>query len=487
MHGTGRRYVSCALLALCASGCASSRKGVQRVAASHLAATATSYNQAIEQTQDEMLLLNVIRAKDHHPMYITDASKVTGTVRLDLSLGLKVPVHGGTEKNASDYSATPNIDYSSSPAMDVNLLNAQDFMRGFLAPIPQDRFAYYWDQGWPSEFLLYLLVLRVDVYQRQEGCKEPSKYPLEPSKKEPAEKEEAKKAEDGKVWSLRCSVNNHPDVFDPDLTELTRFARLVDGQVFNGRPRLRIEDAKDADVGPALPPTKFDELLAVANQAGLTLSIGANDKTKTKFQLRQDKKVYTLVPVSSENYSCKKPYEANPEEYLSWYDLTEKTPDQIVMGSRCSQFVYALRLRSPEGVLYYLGQLARLEEASEQQEGGRAVLIHVCDFDQKCADEEYEPPRRPLFVALPKRRHGCSDGIIEVRSRDAGDYFIPKDEKDDKGVHVEGIDMLAFADASHVCSAGRSMMALTLASQLIGLQKTAKDVSITSTVKLVGQ
>src|ERR1700732_2662637 len=63
----------CALAFLGAcSGCTSARRGVQRVASSHLADTATSYNLAIEQTEDEMLLLNVIRAQDSYPLYLTD-------------------------------------------------------------------------------------------------------------------------------------------------------------------------------------------------------------------------------------------------------------------------------------------------------------------------------------------------------------------------------------------------------------------------------
>src|SRR5258708_42792 len=164
-----------ALLAL-GSGCTSARRGVQRLAASHLADTATSYNLAIERTQDEMLLLNVIRAQDNYPLFLTDASKVTGTVKAEVNLGLKIPlVHAGSA-NANDYFGMPTVDYSSSPSMDVNLLNGKDFMTGFLTPIGTDLFAYYWDQGWPSEFLLYMLVLRVDEYEEPQNPKDPLRF-----------------------------------------------------------------------------------------------------------------------------------------------------------------------------------------------------------------------------------------------------------------------------------------------------------------------
>ena len=173
-------------------------------------------------------------------------------------------------------------------------------------------------------------------------------------------------------------------------------------------------------------------------------------------------------------------------EARSWAELTEETPSQIVMGSETDQKVFALSLRSAEGVLYYLGQLARLEAGAEKQpRGGRAVMIHVCDYDQDCATDDGEPPRLPLFVALAKRDHQCSDSFVSVRSLDGTDYFIPK------GDQVPPADRrlspLLLTSSSGLCAEGRTMMALTLVSQLIGLQKTAKDFTTTSTVKVVGQ
>jgi hypothetical protein len=453
MHGYRRAFIRCfaalGLIALLMSGCVSSRRGLQRASASHLAATATSYNLAIEETQNEMLLLNAIRAMNHQPMYVTDASKVTGTVKVDLSLGLKLPFHGAIAGGTSDHVAMPNFDYSSSPAMDVNLLNSKDFMTGFLAPIQQEFFAYYWDQGWPSEFVLNLLVLKVDIYEKN-----------------------------GSSWSLKCTLHNHPDVYDPELKELKNFATWINSQVLKGRPRLHNEDARDTSVGPPLSPTTLDTLVTVGKEVTLSLSpAGVN------WQLKRQKKVYTLIPVASAMYAC--PKEVSGGESHSWVDLTEKTPNQIVIGSETDQRVFALSLRSAEGVLYYLGQLARLEAGVAKQTRGRAVMIHVCDYDQNCATDKGELPTLPLFVALSKQDHSCSDTVVSVRSLDGNDYFIPK------GNQVPPLDRafspLLLTDTSGLCAEGRSMMAMNLVAQLIGLQKTAKDFSTTSTVKVVGQ
>jgi hypothetical protein len=481
--------LACALslVALCSAGCVSSRKGLQRAAASHLAATATSYNLAIEQAQDEMLLMNVIRAKDHNPMYITDASKVTGTVKLDLSLGVTVPTPA---------SIKPNIDYSSSPAMDVNLLNAQDFMNGFLSPIPQDFFVYYWDQGWPAEFLLHLLVLRVDVYKRAPdpdcGKAADLEAELEQGPEEKAIAAIASAYAPEYASSPICSISNHPDAFDKGLTQLVHFANLVHGLVSGGRPRLQSEAAQKAIVGPALAPQKLDELVAVATAAGLSL----HKTSSEKFQLQQPIKLFSLVPSKNaspfradENPCAGERSTITPESpdlpdspRISWSALTNVANNQVLMRSRCGKFAYALKLRSPEGVLYYLGQLARLEEQQS-----RALLIHVCDFGQGCGPK---PSLRPLFVALEERA-GCSRGIIQVQSSDKRSYLIPRDTvSEDLAPSVDSIEEkeeLKLMDTRKQCSSGRSMMALDMAAQLIGLQKTAKDFSTTTTVKLVGQ
>lgn len=464
------RCAACLALFIAGSSCTSTRRGVQRLASSHLADTATSYNLAIEQTQDEMLLLNVIRAQDNYPLYLTDASKVTGTVKAEVNLGLKFPlVHFGSA-NANDYFATPTVDYSSSPSMDVNLLNAKDFMTGFLTPISSDLFAYYWDQGWPSEFLLYLLVLRVDEYEETQDAKDPLRFV--------------------------ASYQNHPDSHDSSQRDLARFAHWVHTLVKDGRPLLCSEDAEGSTVGPALTPQELGELkfLVPVAKEGLALSpagddVPANGSTAGKWQLKQPKKAYSLSPYNDAHSCPKKLKQAAISGTIA--PPSQKEPGEAgktaantslitARGAAGGGQVFVLTLRSPEGLLYYLGQLARLENRADKKS---ALLIHVCDFKSGCAAGS-EPPVAPLFVALDKEEHGGCPSIIWVRALDGSDYMIPKG----RGNPYKGTGQdLQFADAAQLCVTGRSMHALDLLSQLIGLQKTGKDLTTTSTVKVVGQ
>lgn len=454
----GTRFLTRCLLGLALvaldSSCTSARRGVQRLAASHLADTATSYNLAIERTQDEMLLLNVIRAQDNYPLYLTDASKVTGTVKAEVNLGFKIPlVHAGSA-NANDYFGMPTVDYSSSPSMDVNLLNAKDFMTGFLTPIGTDMFAYYWDQGWSAEFLIYLLVLRVDEYNEK------------------------------KELVVDHTLHNYPDSLDPNLHELQKFSTWVRRLLENGRPLLC--GAVGKPIGPPLDPEDLESLKVLVPLAKEGLSFGpANGGTppapdKGTWQLRQPKKTFFLTPRNKDGAAaCPNDIQQfETDSIASQSDSTRSTKKLSIPAPGGN--TYALTLRSPEGVLYYLGELARLENRAAEK---RVLLIHPCDYKSECADHEL--PVTPLLVALDRQAHSECSSIIWVRSLDGSDYLIPKGDGEVK--RVSGMGDLQLAEASTICNTGETMHALELVSQLIGLQKTAKDFQTTNTVKIVGQ
>ena len=46
----------------------------------NLANTTTDYNKVVEKAQNEMLLLNIVRASKRHPMYFTDFNLFRGSV-----------------------------------------------------------------------------------------------------------------------------------------------------------------------------------------------------------------------------------------------------------------------------------------------------------------------------------------------------------------------------------------------------------------------
>jgi len=365
-------------------------------------------------------------------------------VKAEINLGLKIPlVHAGSA-NANDYFGMPSVDYSSSPSMDVNLLNAKDFMTGFLTPIGTQMFAYYWDQGWSAEFLLYLLVLRVDEYDQNN---------------EPVA--------DG-------TRSNYPDSHDPDLRALRQFSTWVHEQLRHGRPLLC--STEGPAVGPPLAMNDLAQLkfLVPVAKEGLSLSPagGPPPAPQGTWVLRQSKSAFFLVPRHEDGTArCPKDIQQFGADSTASLGEASRSPRKLSVPGPGGH-TYALSLRSPEGVLYYLGELARLENRAKLK---RALLIH----------EDGSRSPMPLFVAFDRKEHGQCPAIIWVRSLDGSDYLIPRG--DDEVTNVATMDDLSFASVSGLCSTGETMHALELLSQLIGLQKTAKDFQTTNTVKVVGQ
>ncbi len=205
-------FLACALLA----GCVRYRS---------IADSAVSFNMAIERAQNEMLLLNAVRSAKRRPMYITGVSNVTGSVRLEVSAGLDIPVSDRVDR------VSPRATYSESPAFSVPVLDTQEFIQGFLKPVPNGILAYYWEQGWPRSLLMHLFVQRVRV--RTEEMVET----------------------DGKKQSKTTiyTFDNYPDARDPSLCKFVKFSRFVDRYLDPelSNPRFEVRTSTRT-IGPAV-------------------------------------------------------------------------------------------------------------------------------------------------------------------------------------------------------------------------------------------
>ena len=139
-------------------------------------------------------------------------------------------------------------------------------------------------------------------------------------------------------------------------------------------------------------------------------------------------------------------------------------------------------LRSPETLLYYLGELIRVEEL-------QGLVPEVC------VQNEYEP----IFVVRGPGL-GCTTGIVATEF-DESSYFIPRNsrkrsrnEGDGAGQKREQETCVPHGEPGKpsytsrlACASGRSMQALSLLNQLIALHKSAKDLPTTNLVRTIGQ
>ena len=144
-------------LIACLSGCAMLQK-------EQLAVTTMDYNLLVEKAENEMLLLNIIRASKRHPMYFTDFNLLRGNLSYSFQTGsITIPFGKIGAGLDGSYSVAPSIGFSSNPSFDLAVLDSQEFMRGILTPVAMETIDYYWQSGWPKEMLLHLFVDKIEI------------------------------------------------------------------------------------------------------------------------------------------------------------------------------------------------------------------------------------------------------------------------------------------------------------------------------------
>jgi hypothetical protein len=144
------------------------------------------------------------------------------------------------------------------------------------------------------------------------------------------------------------------------------------------------------------------------------------------------------------------------EEYVFSYVNPEKEIETIRPCALNGTRVYT---RSPEAILYYLGEILR----AEIKTGDPNLVMIRAGIGEKCKSVENR-----LFYARNKR-DGDKNPCVSVNYEKTA-YVIPETHDTDKG-----------------CCTDRSMHVLSLVSQLIGLQKKSELVPTTGMVRVIGR
>ncbi|HEX4965655.1 MAG TPA: hypothetical protein VF173_32895 [Thermoanaerobaculia bacterium] len=418
-------------------GCSSHRQ---------LATQAVDFNLTVEKAQNEMLLLNVIRAKDRLPMYMTGIASLSGNFQTSFSTGTGLSYSHSASTMTRGATASASATLSANPSFSLAVLDTQEFMRGFLNPINLDMLGYYWSQEWPRPLLLYLLVQRAEI--------------------------------ESPAGTL--VLRNYPDSTDAGLGELTRFGCAV--RDFLARnPGLKTKTFLD-DVGPQLPETAVSDVakLIQISQGGFQLGKGSapgtyqlkRTRTEQHFTL-EDKPAFhpssgcgdaDLISILTKPTGAGAKAEGSPAAPETYQDSAAAGKIRVTLGD--SKTTLTLVLRSPEALLYYLGELTRVANRKESPK-----IPYVC----------IQHRFQPLFVALPA---GRCQGSQVVADAGKGRFSVPavSDDGLTEGKCDDGD--IRLEDANH-CEAGRSMHTLRLLSQILSMQKSAKDLPSTGVVRLL--
>ncbi len=368
-----------------------------------ISSSTTDYNLVVEKVQNEMLLLNVVRASKRRPMYFTGFNLLRGSMSYNFQTGnLTIPFGKiGTGLNGA-YSIAPSVSYSTNPSFDLIVWDTKEFTAGIMTPVSMDTVYYYLEKlGWPKEMLLHLLVERIELYNND---KKLDSYENDPEDRIKFEAFQAKLRD-----LLKCK--------------------------FVGRDRFE-------PIGPKLPAKEMQDLrqLLEVHKAGLTLNSAAEGNAEW-YQLGSKKTDYF--------YSCR----AENNSDANTYHVADAKGNNL--PSHADKQEYRIFLRSPEGILYYLGEILRSEV-----DKGYVPMIEVC---------ESKPPV-PLF--LINRSNDNDNFPVVTVNYEGSKYSIPGNPA---------------TDTDNGCRGDRSMQVLTFVSQLIAGQKAGMNVPVTGAVTAVGR
>ena len=565
------------LISILSLGCA-----VRAIApGNRIAKSSQDFNIQIEEAQNRNLLTNIWRAKKRYPLYLTDTSKVTGSLTNSYVFGLMIPLN-----KPETGSASPSATFTQNPTFDVNVLSSQEFMRGFLTPVSPATFAYYLRQGWPPELLIHLLVRDITIVDSPE-VDEHGKITAGPYYFNLNGKKVAR-------------IRNYPDPAKVDQDELMEFStwarylanfhlatcqnNLLKGlsaSDFSALDSATKALAAGLNIVPADARKNGSRGVAPSKTTSKVTKTFAGTSTSPSSTATEDSKEFSNEDESGQLYNAVVPFDIlidNPNDPVTKAILRDcavapgkltvsfkfeikpsdaaqdkglesppLTPqemqqrkndymvDQLTLGSKASRVdsgisrpedkeasiqallsvverdddgkvtissprtvIIKLSLRSPEAVLYYLGELARLEEyhgftqracingfmqpifaAYSEKTGPARCKGHVNIKDSE-GDEVYIPPScDPNNERDPScRRDKCTEEVSAPVEQILGRVLSFNENPSTK---------IAPFPNELQCNGGRSMHSLNLLSQLIALQKSAKDFPTTPTVRVIGQ
>jgi hypothetical protein len=294
------------------------------------------YNTTIEDVTNAALVSNVLRARDHAPLYFTDLAQIRGSLQLNVQPAQAIIpfAHFLGSTTPSTVQAGP-LNVNSQPGFDYAPLNTKIFAEGMLTGIDEKVFAYFIQRFIRQpEFLnlfLNLVTNRVEMY-RQIGVD---------------------KAGDPEYKLIRTwSREQLPGLIGRWATSL--------------RPPTIGVVTKDTPIGPAIPAKilaeqrgSFGDLIKVGDDENLDLT--PTTRSKQAYQLSKTKQKFVLCVTTRPN--------SVDAVGIAPFGVTKDPDDTPIPGDNgtCGHGLvnperYVIYTRSVEAIFFYLGELQREPE-----------------------------------------------------------------------------------------------------------------------------
>lgn len=383
-------------------------------------------NISVEEAHNKILFLNVLRGYKRQPMHFTGFQSIKGPLGVGSpTLGFKIPF--GPDFRTNIYEFSPSLKPDSAQ-FDVAIYDKQEFVRGFTTPVSPKILQYYVDQGWPAALILHMFVREV-VFTDEES-KEYKRLVNQPQNKSHFEDFTAWISDVARCgFELKIDEDKTTFGLPIDMTE----AKKLDIQMKMKAEKITIVTEKNKE-------TKLDEF----RLAKITEKFAFGIKGREGCKVESGKKTEGGAAVDIKTLGV-----GTPSSDKDTGVAVEKKEG------------IALFLRSPEAMVFYLGELVGAQIDGVYDENGKVIEKKIVGIPTSYPKDQEKPGMEPLFVVTTISRDEERNSALFVQY--AGEtYAIPS--RKDKG--------------------GRSMHALSLVSQIIGMQKNATELPQSTTVRI---
>lgn len=366
--------------------------------ATPIAKSVVTANLAQEEAVNQLLVLNIARAHQRMPMHFSLIGQIRaapGGWGLGVpSLGLELPFGGAAERK---YNLTAGSEGQT--PVDVTALSSQEFLRGMTQPVPPDMLAVFVNQGWSVSLLMHLFLESVQ-WVDQDG------KPVQRLVNDPG-------SSGWRDFRLFVEAVSACDVVADAVPDRQWLSSTV--------PSVSVEHGVQAAAAKL-------ELVPVTAQGAVPRT--ADEPAQHLRLARVDREVVLRLkpPVGDTGTQAVCRVQLGSTEVAN---LSAKTGPRAARGTASSGGVTAqVVLRSPQSMLYYLGQLSRAQNGNwkgwaDANGGDRLLQVRMSDsqravmFDMSnrrdVAHPAVEVPYQGDVYAVAKALAG-KDGKVPDRS-----------------------------------------------------------------------
>ncbi len=124
------------------------------------------YNNTVENVTNNVLVTNILRARDGAPLYFSDLSQIRGNMQFNVQGQTTIPYGELYRATTRATGQAGPIAINSQPGFDFAPLNTKKFAEGMLEGIDVNVFAYFIQRGVKPKVFLNLVVSRIEHYAR---------------------------------------------------------------------------------------------------------------------------------------------------------------------------------------------------------------------------------------------------------------------------------------------------------------------------------